>query len=64
MAVLVAAQGKIGGGLDLLDQALAEIDRSGQRWCEGELQRLGAELRTLLSRSGEGGTGCELGSLG
>jgi class 3 adenylate cyclase len=64
MAVLEAAQGKIGGGLDLLDQALAEIDRSGQRWCEGELQRLGAELRTLLSRSGEGGTGCELGSLG
>jgi hypothetical protein len=64
MAVLATAQGEVGVGIDLLDEALAEIDRSGQRWCEGELQRLRAGLRQEASRSADGNAGFELGYLG
>jgi predicted ATPase/class 3 adenylate cyclase len=49
MAMLSAALGNVGAGIDLLDQALAEIERSGHRWCQGELWRLKIELRALAS---------------
>jgi class 3 adenylate cyclase len=45
MAALSAAVGEVDAGIDLLDEALADIERSGQRWCQGELHRLKAELR-------------------
>jgi hypothetical protein len=45
MALLSAAIGEVRAGIDLLDEALAEIDRSGHRWCQGELWRLKTELR-------------------
>lgn len=44
MAILSAAIGEIAEGVDLLDQALEEMDRSGQRWCQAELQRFKAKL--------------------
>jgi class 3 adenylate cyclase len=49
MAMLSAALGETCAGIDLLDEALAEIDRSGHRWCQGELWRLKIELRGRLS---------------
>ena len=49
MAVLSAAVGEVRTGIDLLDEALAEIERSGHRWCQGELWRLKIELRALTS---------------
>jgi class 3 adenylate cyclase len=45
MAMISAALGDVGAGIDLLDQALAEISRSGHRWCQSELWRLKAKLR-------------------
>jgi predicted ATPase/class 3 adenylate cyclase len=50
MALLSAAAGDVGAGIDLLDEALSEIDRSGQRWCQAELWRLKTELRAQASR--------------
>jgi class 3 adenylate cyclase len=64
MAMLAAAQGEVGVGIDLLDEALAEIDRSGQRWCQGELQRMRVELRARVAHSADGNAGFELGYLG
>ena len=49
MAVLSAAVGEVRTGIDLLDEALAEIERSGHRSCQGELWRLKIELRALTS---------------
>jgi hypothetical protein len=48
MAMLSAAMGETCAGITLLDQALAEIDRSGHRWCQQELRRLKIELRARL----------------
>ena len=45
MAILSSAIGEARQGIDLLDEALAEIDRTGQRWCLAELQRFKAELQ-------------------
>jgi class 3 adenylate cyclase len=45
MAILAAAIGDVGEGIDLLDQALEEVDRSGQRWCKAELRRFKAKLQ-------------------
>jgi len=50
MATLSASAGDVRAGIDLLDEALAEIYRSGHRWCEGELLRLKADLRARASR--------------
>jgi class 3 adenylate cyclase len=49
MAMLSAALGEVCDGIRLLDEALAEIERSGHRWCQGELWRLKIELRALAS---------------
>jgi predicted ATPase len=49
IAVLYAATGPIRECLDLLDEALEEIDRSGQRWCEAELHRAKGELLVRFS---------------
>jgi predicted ATPase len=48
IAVVSAAAGSARDGLDLLDEALEQVDHSGQRWCEAELHRAKGEL---LSRS-------------
>jgi predicted ATPase len=45
MAMLSAALGEACAGLSLLDQALAEIERSGHRWCQQELWRIKIGLR-------------------
>jgi class 3 adenylate cyclase/predicted ATPase len=50
MALLTAAMGDSAAALDLLDQALADLDRSGHRWCQAELWRLKAELRARAPR--------------
>jgi class 3 adenylate cyclase/predicted ATPase len=44
IAVLSAAAGSARDGLDLLDQALEQVDQSGQRWCEAEIHRSKGEL--------------------
>ncbi|MBS0525973.1 MAG: AAA family ATPase [Proteobacteria bacterium] len=49
MAMLSAALGETRAGIELLDEALAEIERSGHRWCQGELWRLKIELRARAS---------------
>jgi predicted ATPase len=49
IAVLSAAAGSPRHCLDLLDDALEEIDRSGQRWCEAELHRAKGELLSRFS---------------
>jgi hypothetical protein len=48
MAILSSAVGEIGDGVGLIDEALQEIDRTGQRWCQGKLERVKANL---ISRS-------------
>lgn len=48
-ALLSAAIGEVRAGIELLDEALAEIERSGHRWCQGELWRLKIELRARAS---------------
>jgi class 3 adenylate cyclase len=48
MAMLSAAMGETCAGLRLLDEALAEIGRSGHLWCQSELWRLKIELRARL----------------
>jgi predicted ATPase/class 3 adenylate cyclase len=44
IALLSAAAGALGEGLDLLDQAVQQVEQSGQRWCEAEIQRSKGEL--------------------
>jgi predicted ATPase/class 3 adenylate cyclase len=44
IAMLSAAAGPSGDGLDLLDKALQQVDQSGQRWCEAEIHRSKGEL--------------------
>src|SRR6202022_1820533 len=39
IAVLSATAGSARYGLDLLDEALEQVDHSGHRWCEAELYR-------------------------
>jgi len=51
IAVLSAAAGATRDCLDLLDEALEEVDRSGQRWCEAELHRSKGELLSRFSDS-------------
>jgi class 3 adenylate cyclase len=52
-AMLSAAHGELSHGIDLLDEALKEIERSGQRWCQSELEQLVAKLRAQsLRRTG------------
>jgi hypothetical protein len=46
--MLSAAMGETCAGLRLLDEALAEIGRSGHLWCQSELWRLKIELRARL----------------
>src|SRR4029077_8831726 len=36
-------------GLDLLDKALAQVEQSGQRWCEAEIHRSKGELLAAFS---------------
>jgi predicted ATPase len=43
--------GEIEEGLRVLAEALAVVDRTGERWCEAELYRLKGEL-TLQSKTG------------
>jgi predicted ATPase len=47
MAILSAALDKLGDGHDLLDEALEQIEQSGQRWCQAELLRLKVDLLAL-----------------
>jgi predicted ATPase len=49
IAVLSAAAGSARDCLDLLDEALDQVDRSGQRWCEPELYRSKGELLSRFS---------------
>jgi class 3 adenylate cyclase/predicted ATPase len=49
IAVLSAAAGSTRECLDLLDEALEQVDHSGQRWCEAELHRSKGELLSRLS---------------
>jgi predicted ATPase len=39
--------GEFGAGLDALDNALALVEQTGERWCEAELHRLRGELQWL-----------------
>jgi class 3 adenylate cyclase len=47
-ALLSAALGHPNEGIDLLDEALKEIDESGQRWCQAELQHFKLKLQAQL----------------
>ena len=49
VADLSVAVGPAREALERLDDALAQLDRSGQRWCEAELQRSRGELLRRLS---------------
>ncbi|MGZ5899636.1 MAG: AAA family ATPase [Reyranella sp.] len=49
IAVLSAAAGTAGDGMDLLDKALEQVEQSGQRWCEAEIHRSQGELLSRLS---------------
>jgi predicted ATPase len=49
IAVLAADVGSARDGLDLLDEALEQVDSSGQRWCEAELYRSKGELLSRFS---------------
>jgi len=47
LALLAEAYGKVGQakeGLPLLAEALAAVDKTGERWCEAELYRLKGQL--------------------
>jgi class 3 adenylate cyclase/predicted ATPase len=44
IAILLASAGSDRDSLNLLDEALAQVDHSGQRWCEAELDRSKGEL--------------------
>jgi class 3 adenylate cyclase/predicted ATPase len=49
IAALSAAAGSARDGLDLLDEALEQVEHSGQRWCEAELHRSKGELLARFS---------------
>src|SRR5260370_35240594 len=49
MAVRRGAAGSARYGLDLLDEALEQVDYSSQRWCEAELYRSKGELLSRFS---------------
>ncbi len=51
VAVLSTAASSARDGLDLLDEALEQVDDSGQRWCEAELYRSKGELLSRLSEA-------------
>jgi len=53
IAVLSSALNEGRDGIELLDEALEEIERSGHRWCRGELQRLRAELQAQAPRGAD-----------
>jgi class 3 adenylate cyclase/predicted ATPase len=55
IAVLSAAAGSARDGLDLLDEALEQVDQSGQRWCEAELHRSKGELLSGFSDAPQAG---------
>ena len=57
IAVLSSAAGKVQDGIALIDEGLAEIEQTGQRWCRAELRRLKAELQAqaLLGPAGSAG---------
>jgi class 3 adenylate cyclase/predicted ATPase len=57
MASLSAAAGDARAAVELLDGALEQIDRSGQRWCEAELKQAKAELQAGLCHRIGGGAG-------
>ena len=49
------AMGQLEQGIELVDEALAAVDRTGERWWESELRRLKGELtlkQAVRSRSG------------
>jgi predicted ATPase len=48
MAMLSAAIDEVRNGIDLLDEALSEIEQSGQRWCHAELRRFKTDLQAQL----------------
>jgi len=55
LALLAETSGKVGqaeAGLAVLAEALATVDKTGERWCEAELYRLKGEL-SLQSRQVE-----------
>ena len=49
---LSAALGRIPQGIALLDDALLQIDKSGQRWCEATLLHIKSELQAQILRGG------------
>jgi predicted ATPase len=56
LGLLAEAHGKAGeptAGLRLLDDGLARVERTGERWCVSELNRLRAELLLSLADSDE-----------
>jgi class 3 adenylate cyclase len=54
MALLSAALDEVRDGIELIDEALADIEQSGQRWCRPALQRFRGELQAQRLR-GAGG---------
>lgn len=44
MAMLSSSAGDTSEGVDLIDEALQEIEQTGQRWCQATLERFKAEL--------------------
>jgi class 3 adenylate cyclase len=61
IAMLAAGSGDVRNSMALLDEALEEIDRSGQRWCQAVLQRFKAELtsESITPRASEACRKCE-----
>jgi predicted ATPase/class 3 adenylate cyclase len=53
IAMLSAALNEVRDGIELLDEALDEIERSGHRWCQAELRRLKAELQAQARRQAD-----------
>jgi predicted ATPase len=61
LALLAEAHGTIGepeAGLTVLTEALALVDKTGERWCEAEIYRLKGEL--LLQQSSDNSTAAEV----
>src|SRR5262249_44283919 len=51
MAEALGKAGRVEEALDVLDRALAQVDRSGERWCEAELYRMRGEIVLLSPRT-------------
>jgi predicted ATPase len=65
LALLAEAHGKVGQakeGLTVLAEALAAVDKTGERFCEAELYRLKGQL-TLQSRQVQDKSGTSLGQV-